>query len=101
MKSPVASKSVANRTHITYSNKVLFNEKKCDFSWWMLPLTRAEFMTRAYQETIRMLKSKEGQRRVFELTSVTEYRKPAPDVVDDERELENRPEAKKRVDDEA
>ena len=97
----VASKAVANRTHITYSNKVLFNEKKCTFSWWLLPLTRTEFMVRADEETVRMLKSKEGQRRVSELTSVTEYRKPAPDVVDDERELEPRPEAKKRADDEA
>ena len=95
-----AYRHVTNRTQITYSNKELFNEKKCTFSWWMLPFTRTEFMVRADEETVRMLKSKEGQRRVSELTSVTEYRKPAPDVVDDERELETRPEAKKRVDDE-
>ena len=95
-----AYRKVKNRQHITISHRVPGEvNKPRAYSWWMLPLTRAEFMALAIYEAPRMLKSKEGQRRGLDFTPTPAYRTPPSDA--SERELETKHETKKRDADEA
>lgn len=91
----VSGKSVKhqNRKHITISNRVIYGKEKAINSWWMLPLTREEFMARAVQESERMSKSKEGQRKVIDFIEVSVSRaRPS----DEPTELESNPKPKAR-----